>query len=155
MPTIDFNIFAKAPTQHTGVPFVGYANFNGFRLGVSSDGLYQVCCGDTDAGTSIVGSFTPVETDFGITAPKRVEYVYVGFDSESDLVLTLGVDEKDSKTFVVPANAFGQGRTRIRVGRYKGWKGRYWTFKFENTSGAAFSINSVDVGFKVLSRGYK
>lgn len=153
MPTIDLNLLLKAPTQYISASFTSYANFNGFVLGTSSDGLSQVCCGDSDNGDDIEAYFTPMSTDFGIKSPKRLRYVYLGFQSTANLELNVYVDDKVVRTYTVKANKSGQQRTRVTIGR--DGKGRYWSIKVKNTSGCSFAIDSIQVMPVILSEGFK
>lgn len=154
MPTVDLNLFVKAPTQYTGVTFNSYANFNGYKLAASSSGLYEVCCGDSDEGSNIVSSFAPIKTDFGIKNVKRIRYVYLGVTTDEPLSLVLSTDSVSSRTFVIPANSDGDQKINVTIPRYEGFKGRYWTFNILNTLGCRFSIDSIDVGIIILSERY-
>jgi len=153
MPTIDLNLFIKAPTQYTNVPFNSYANFDGINLGVSSGGLYQVCCGDSDDDSNIDSYFEIVKTDFGIHNPKRLRYVYVGFRSDEDLTLTVQTDTSVAKSYTLKANKNRQQRSRVTIDR--GAKGRYWSIKIANKTGYDFSIDFIHVLPIVLSEGFK
>lgn len=155
MPSIDLNLFNKSPVQWKNVSFNSYANFNGVQLGASSDGVHQMCCGNLDVATTITSTFSLVKTDFGIKNPKRIRYVYVGFRSAKDLILSLVVDGKASRSYKLKANSDEQQRTRITIDRDLDQKGRYWQFTITNVAGADFSIDYIGVLPVILSEGFK
>jgi len=152
MPTIDINLFIKAPTQYTGISFNSYANFNHNKLAVSSSGLYQICCGDTDEDANINAYFSPIKTDFGIKNPKKLRYVYIGFKSDKDMLLEVYTDDVLARTYVVKANITGQQRTRITID--SDIKGKYWSLKLKNSQGHDFAVDSIHVLPIILSEGF-
>lgn len=154
MPTIDVNLFIKAPSQYIGWDFNSFANFNGMQLASSlTDGLCQVCCGDDDNETNIDAYFSPIKTDLGIKNPKKLRYVYFGFKSDEDMILEVFADGGAVRSYSIPANSEGQQRTRVTIARNQ--KGRYWNFKLKNANGFDFDMDNIQVLPITLSEGFK
>ncbi len=154
MPTIDVNLFIKAPTQYTGWDFNSFANFNGVQLASSlTEGLCQICCGDDDNGIDIDAYFSPIKTDLGIKNPKRLRYVYFGFKSDEEMLLEVSSDDGVIKSYTIPANSDGQQRKRVTIGKNE--KGRYWNFKIKNVNGHDFDMDNIQVLPITLSEGFR
>jgi len=154
MPTIDVNLFIKAPSQYIGLDFNSYANFNGMQLATSlTKGLCQVCCGDDDDGTVINAYFSPIKTDLGIKNPKRLRYVYFGFKSDEAMILEVFADGGTVRSYSIPANSDGQQRVRVTIDIDK--KGRYWNFKIKNVNGYDFDMDNIQVLPTILTEGFR
>lgn len=154
MPTIDVNLFIKAPSQYIGFDFNSYANFNGKQLATSlTEGLCQMCCGDDDEGDDIVAYFSPIKTDLGIKNPKKLRYVYFGFKSAKAMLLEVSADDGVVRSYTIPANTDGQQRVRVTIDMNK--KGRYWNFKIKNVNGYDFDMDNIQVLPIILTEGFK
>lgn len=154
MPTIDENLFIKAPTQYTNFNFNSYANFNGKQIASSlTEGLCQICCGDDDDGTDIDAYFSPIKTDLGIKNPKKLRYVYFGLKCDEDMLLEVFADDGTVRSYTIPADSTGQQRVRVTIDLDE--KGRYWDFKIKNVDGHAFDMDNIQVLPIILTEGFK
>lgn len=152
MTTLSTNLkFQKATTQFTNFPFNSMCNFNGKQLGAGPAGLCEMG-GGTDAGVAISAYFEPVRSDWGMTNPKRVRFMYFGYECDGALTVTItGEDGKNSVATIPCKSAGAQQHCRVTVSRQV--HGRYLAFKIGNTNGADFSIDAVDAMFIVRSNG--
>ena len=169
MLTMDTNLKVKEPldentratTQYTNFNFRGMCNFNGKRYGVNSSGLYRIC-GDTDNGVDIDAYFEPVVTDFGIDNPKRVRFMYFGYESNGNLLITAQADEQVERTYTVDNSKTGsrdagiaktaQQRHRVPIGR--DGSGRYWRFQIANVDGCDFAVDTIQLRLVVRNQGH-
>ncbi len=142
MFSLDINTKNRATTQYTNWPFNSMVRFGGKYLGASNSGLFEIG-GSSDNQKPIAAYFEPVRTDFGISNPKRLRFMYFGFESDGDLEVEITVDEQVVRTYTITARKTGQQRVRLVIGR--DGQGRYWSFRVKNTSGCDFSIDSVQV----------
>jgi len=150
MITLNTNLKNRATTQYTNFNFNSMVRFAGKTLGASSSGLFDLT-GDDDNGVNIDAYFAPILTDFGISNPKRLRYVYLGFEASGDLTLSVTFDEKTPRSYTVNSTKTGQQRKRVSIGR--DGQGRYLGVKFSNLNGCDFSIDSADVLLVVRSNG--
>lgn len=136
------NIKGKQISQFKNFTFNSMVKFNGAYLGANNLGLFSLT-GNTDNTEKILAELELVMTNMGIKNPKRLRYVYIGFESDEDLLLKLTVNESTVKTLTILANKSGQQRTRVPVGRDV--YGCYWSFHISNPRGGRFAIDSIDV----------
>ena len=152
MLTMHINLINKALAQFTNFNFNSYCHFCGKYLGANSDGIFELT-GETDNGSHIKAMFEPVMTDFGISHPKRMRFVYIGMETYGDLSITCMPEGEDSKTYTIEQGHDGQQRRRVAIGRDNGY-GHYWTFRIENRDGCDFSVDSIDILPVVLPNGH-
>ncbi len=150
MSTLNINLKNRATSQYVNYDFNSMVKFGGKVLGANSSGLFDLS-GDNDNGVAISAYFTPIMTDFGIGNPKRMRYIYLGYESSGNLELDLQADEQNARSYEVESNKTGQQRKRVSIGR-DGY-GRYWSFTIRNLSGADFSVDSIEVMPVVRNRG--
>lgn len=153
MHTVDTNFMIRAPSQYTGVPFTSYATVGGRQIGVSPNGLFELCCGDSDNGVDIESHLAVVKTDFGIKGRKQLRYVYVHFKSDSDMFLEISVDDQIAERYIVKAPRAGQQYSRVTIRR--GQRGAYFYFRLRNYVGNDFAIDMLSADVLTLSEGYK
>jgi hypothetical protein len=140
---------AKATTQYTNHAFNSYCRFGNNYLAASSSGLYLLG-GALDVAANIDAYFAPVMTDFGDGHPKRIRYLYFGYESADDLTVTVYADEQTGRAYTMTETKTGQQRRRLPIG--KDGSGRYWTVKIANTAGCDFSIDTIDAA--IISRSH-
>jgi hypothetical protein len=150
MTTLNINLKNRATTQYLNYSFNSMVRFGDKVLGANSYGLFNLI-GDTDNTVLISAYFSPVMTDFGISNPKRMRYIYLGYEASGNLQVDIQADELTARSYTVVSSKTGQQRKRVVCGR--DGKGRYWTFTFKNVSGCDFSIDSVQVMPIVLNHG--
>jgi len=151
MFVLDHALQARATTQYIDYEFNSMVKFGDVYLGASTDGIYELD-GDTDDGDAIGAYFEPVVTDFGINNPKKVRFIFLGYEAEGDLIVTLG-DNRSQKSFTVDSVVTGQQWRRITGSR--SIRGRYLTFQVSNVDGCDFGIDSIDVALVVMPRSFK
>ncbi len=152
MFTLDLNVKAEATTQYLDWKFNSMARSGSIYAGASSSGLFVIGRGEGNDGAPIEAYLEPVTTDFGISNPKKLRFVYLGFQSDGDLELEIRVDDKVARTYLIIAHKGGQQRTRVAIGR--DGKGRYWSFRIKNTGGADFSVDSIKVLPIITNQGF-
>jgi len=140
------NLSNDGMTRYTNYGFDFIVRFNGEYFGINPEGLYPLE-GDDDNGENIKANITLPPDDYGTSRNKRLNNVYIGADSDSQLLVTATVDESRSAT-VQTAHAGRNRRAKIP----KGLKGRYWGLKIENRNGKRFKIDSVESLPDVLRR---
>jgi hypothetical protein len=133
----------KAVSTYTNFAFNSFATFNGAYLGAKADGVYELV-GDTDAGTPVAARIQFGITDFKSAFSKSIERAYVGYRSAGNLTLTVAIDSSSIVQSVLPT-LLGDALHGSRVKLSKGLSGRYWQFSIQNTLGADFSLDVIDV----------
>jgi len=153
MQTIRTNLKINASTQYTNFNYNSMCRFNGITLGAGDDGLFKACCGDDDSGTAIDAYFMPAMTNLGTLHPKRVWYLYLGYQCTGDLQIEItGDEETTSNPYVVSTTpAKGQQYKRIAISRMQLWT--YGQFKISNILGSDFSVDSIQIIHKAIRRG--
>jgi hypothetical protein len=140
-------------SEYDSFEFIAMAQFKGVLSGTSDDGLY-VMGADTDDGQPITSEIASLMLDFGTSRQKRISSAYLGYTSESELVLKVrsvsdGVlFEHWYKACPVVADAPREGR--VNVG--KGLRSRYWQFELTNVDGGDFEIDQLEMYPIFLSR---
>ena len=150
--TLNTNLEVRATTQFKNYAFNSMVNFAGRKLAASDQGLFDLG-GDDDNGTPIDAHFELIATDFGIPNPKRLRFLYFGFDASSDLEVAVKTDDGDERAYDITANKTGQQRSRVPVGR--DGRGRYWSLILRNKAGCDFAIDSIYVMPVVGSHGIR
>lgn len=141
-----------ALTQYSNYNFNSGCEFQGEYLAANSDGIFKLDDGDLDNTTEIDAFAELVMTDLGVVNQKRLRFVYVGYEADGGMRLLIKNDEGNERTYdLVPLGASdAQGSGRLSVGR--DGKGRYWSFRIENTNGCDFSLDHIEVVPIVLVR---
>jgi len=151
MFVLDYAIQPGGTTQYINYDFNSMVKFGDVYLGASADGIYELE-GDTDDGDRIGAYFEPVVTDFGINNPKKVRFMFLGYEAEGDLIVTSG-DNRSTVSRTVDSVRTGQQWRRITGTREI--RGRYLTFQISNVDGCDFGIDSIDVVFVVMPRSFE
>ena len=133
--------------QYNNYSFNSMAKFGDIYLGASRAGL-STLGGEQDNGMGIQSGFFIPLSDFGVQHNKSIFAVYLGVESEGDLILTVSVDEVDPVEIEVPVSTSGFQRKRIRVPGTL--VGRYWSLGVSNPGGSYFSVESIDALVKIM-----
>lgn len=148
MIVLDTNIVANGATSQYGCPDINsMTKFAGKHLCASPDGLYELT-GPDDDGVDIGGYFKTPMMHFGLSNEKRLRFVYVKYEANAEVSLTIETERELSKTYTLPSSSDLQCVHRVTVSR--ALHGSYWQFKF---SGASFTIDEVSV--LPIIRGHK
>ena len=142
MYVLDHALQPRATTQYINYDMNSMVKFGDKYLGASSDGIYELD-GDTDDGDSIGAYFEPIVTDFGISNPKKVRFVFLGYESEGDIIVTLAADEGIRQSYIVDSLKTGQQNRRIPSNR--NMQGRYVMVGVSNVCGCDFGVDSMDM----------
>jgi hypothetical protein len=136
------NLRKGALTEYDGFSFNSFAVFNGVVLAAGPAGVFSLGTQGTDAGTAITGRVKTGQDAFGSSVHKRVPRLYVGYDTDGDMLFRVITTEGGERTYSLPDN-FVRGIQQRRVPIGKGVKSRYFQFELENVAGADFSISDV------------
>jgi len=184
MLTIITELTRFAPTQSNILNFNSYGLVNNIYMAVNSSGIYSlgidtgagggvsggavewgdgdaVEWGDDDeilwddaAGTPISAYFKLPRTDFGIENEKRLRSMYVGYEADGSLLVTITPDEDTARSqdFTLAARIATQKQHSGRIPLRRDLRGRYFDFKIANVNGSDFSIDSIKLVITVLGR---
>ena len=150
MITLTTNLkVGAAATQFINFEFNSMVKMGSKFLCAGDAGLFEHT-GTTDNGVAITSYFEPITTDFGIASEKKLRSLYLGYEADADLTLTISTDLGYSEVIAVPAAASGQKARKVPVSRSV--RGRYFTFQIKST-GADFSVDEIKVLPIVLGHG--
>jgi len=173
-----------APTQSTILNFNSYALVGNTYMAANSSGIYSlgidtgagggvsggemewggdgevewedgdVIVWDDAAGTPISGYFKLPRTDFGIENEKRLRSMYVGYETDGSLLITITPDEDTTRSqdFTLTGRIDTQKQHSGRIALRRDLRGRYFDFKIANVNGSDFSIDSIKIVITVLGR---
>jgi len=147
MYVLDHALQSRATTQYVNYDFNSMVKFGDKYLGACSDGIYELD-GDTDDGKYIGAYFEPIVTDFGISNPKKIRFVFLGYEAEGDLIVTLAADEGARQSYVVDSLKTGQQSRCITTNR--NMQGRYPMLGVSNVCGCDFGVDSIDVAIVTM-----
>ena len=155
MQTIRTNLKINASTQYTNTNFKGMCRFNGQTIAAGATGLFRLGCGSDDNGTDISTYFIPLLSDLGEKTEKRAEFLYLGYQADGNLNVSLTGDEKTTiGPYTIETDLTkGQQRRRVKLGR--GMAFTYGSFKIENIDGAYFAVDSIQALLSAKSHGVK
>jgi hypothetical protein len=139
-----------AITQLVDFDFRSFAHMGRNVLAVGSDGLYTLGGDDFD-GTDIESYFEFLIDGEMVFCPRSI---WFGGEFSGDMTITLTFDGRtsDAKTFTLSPylNNNYQHGFKLELGR-PDW-GRYMTVKIANSSGADFSVDTIELVFVLLGR---
>lgn len=134
-------------SQHNMFSFNSMARFGDTYLGASRNGLV-VLGGESDNENQIQSAFWTPVSDFGIQHNKNIFALYLGVETDGDLLVSIKVDENDPLDIEVPVAVTGFQRKRVRVPGTQ--LGRYWSVGISNTGGSYFSVESIEALVKLM-----
>lgn len=148
--TITMHTERQAFSTYTNFPFNSFAKFNNVFLGAGDGGLFALA-GATDNGTPIDAVARTGYTDFQTSKLKRVDYMYIGYRTDGEMILRVFTDETTMREYLVtPTGKTGMSVQRVRIG--KGVSARYWQFEIANKDGSDFDLNVMEFKPVVLAR---
>lgn len=135
------NMRNRALTEYTGWTFDSFAVFRGATLAAGADGVVVLSTQNVDNNTQIASTVRDGALEYGSSRLKRVPRIYVGLESDGDMVFRTITTEHGRRSYLLPENGAGLRSRRVPVG--KGPKSRYWQWEAANSGGAAFTLESV------------
>lgn len=150
---ICLNLRKLAPTQYANYNFNSFCELGGQVLAAGDDGIMVLDSADDDDGKPITAYFEPLLTDMGVANPKRIHSLYMGYEANGTMKVTVEADELHERAeYVFPA---GKGRLQGggRVSGRRDQAGRYWKYKIENTDGCDFSVDNIEAIPVILPMG--
>jgi hypothetical protein len=148
-----YNVASKAATRLSNIPFSAMCKCGDYILMAGNGGLASME-GETDGGAEIQAWFVPATTDFGSDKPKHIRFMYFGFRSSGDMILTIAGESGSPKAFLIAGSGVAgvDQRRRVPIGRSE--HRRFWSYKLSNKSGKSFSVGQVDCLFIGRSHGF-
>ncbi len=136
------NIKTGETTRYNDYAFDHVLKFHGKHYGIMPDGIYLLE-GSTDNGVQIESGFTTSKNDFGSSLLKRVPYIFVDTDKETQILPIV-----DNVIYSKYLSKYTGKRTKLG----RGMKGRYWSFEFSNIVGKAIHIRGIEIEPEVMTR---
>jgi hypothetical protein len=121
-------------------------------LGANGNGIFELNSGEFDDGDLIEAIFELLTTDLGSTHQKRIRSMYFGYEADGDLLIIVYDDDSNQRNYILSPNHADNEQASAKVSIGRDGKGRYWTFRIENISGADFSIDSIELVPIILNR---
>lgn len=141
-----------AVSQYCNHKFDSMVKFGERYIGAGRDGIVTLDDAETDGGAVIDSVIELPLTDFGISHQKRFRSIYVGYETEGTLKLTVTNDEGNEREYTLVALKTGNLQHGGKVPVNRDGKGRYWKLKIENVDGCDFSIDMIEVIPVILGR---
>lgn len=153
MTTYITNLRNRASGELASHDYTEYCNFNEMQLAISASGLHRVCNGDADDLVTINAYFTIAPENFESSNLKRLRTVYLSYDSDGDIILSLTPDEKERRKYTVDVQKNGHKKVRRRVGIRP--RGEYWELMIENVNGCDLRVDVVELLVMEMNQGFK
>jgi hypothetical protein len=123
---------SKGVSTYTNFNFDGSCESNGKYLFYNSTGVYEYG-GKYDAGDAIKARLVTSVNTFGTSNLKMLPEIYLGYSSESGIVLKVNVDDRGSFLYKLNKNTNNLQVNKIALG--KGLSGKYFQFELISESG--------------------
>ena len=141
-----------AVSQYCRNKFDSMCKFGGKYLGAGRDGICILDNAETDGGIIIDSIIELPLTDFGLSHQKRLRSIYVGYETEGSLKLTVSNDDGNEREYTLTALKIGNIQHGGKVPVNRDGKGRYWKLKIENVDGCDFSLDMIEIIPIILGR---
>lgn len=141
-----------APTQYRSYNFNSMCKFGDIHLGANGSGIFILDSGDLDATDDIEAFFELVTSDWGIPNPKRIRSLYVSYETNGNLMLTLKDDDGNQRNYMLdPIHLANKQHTaKVTIGR--DGRGAYWMVRIDNVNGSDFSVDRIQAVPIVLGK---
>jgi hypothetical protein len=146
------NLKARAATQFLHYEFNSFCSFKGRQLAAGPDGLFTMG-GDTDNGAEITAWFETVLSAWGSQTIKRPRFCYLDYISDGGLQLILLDGDLNEQAKLDVGTQSGSLPQIVKIPVPRTVAEKFWKFRVENTAGAGFHINGLDVFFIVRPSG--
>jgi hypothetical protein len=145
------------PSQYGNYNFNSMCKFGDTYLGANESGIFEIDSTEFDntadgTGDDIESFFELLTTDFGIANPKRIRSLYFGYEADGNLLITVYDDDNNERHYILEPNHIPNKQSSAKVSIGRDGKGRYYTFRIDNISGADFSIDNIEVVPVILNR---
>ena len=134
--TIAMNTLGKFPSQYTNMPFDSVVEFNGKLVMFGDSGIFEEG-GLTDNGTAVSWWLDTPTHDFESREQKTVEAYDIGYESSSNVTVTLTGDEKTAyaRSYTLAPTKTGQVQQDMMktLKKYAYGKARYWKVRVAGT----------------------
>lgn len=142
MIVIDTNLDAKnASSQYLNFNYNSMVKFNQQTLCASHGGLFSLeNTANSEEDTDCF--FELPWFDFGVSSEKRLRSLYISYESEVEMTLTIRTEKGISENYNIPATYGKQYGRKIQINR--SLKGRFWAFKITSNKGS-FSVDEISV----------
>ncbi len=135
-------------TVYTNFNFNSITQNQDTILVASSSGIYSLGGAD-DAGTNIEAVIELPEDDFNLSFLKTVQDIYLGYNG-GPMTVEVVRDGISDSTRPIESTISNLRNRRVKLG--KGNKNRYWGFKFKNSDGSDFDLDTIDLRVAVSKR---
>jgi hypothetical protein len=142
----------SALSQYANYNFNSMCKFNGEYLGANENGIFSLDDGDLDGTTQIDAFFELLTSDWGIEHQKRIRSLYVGYETNGQLMVTVKDDDDNQREYVLEPNHLDNKQHSAKLFGDRNGKGRYWMIRFDNVNGSDFSVDNVKVLPVILNR---
>lgn len=141
-----------AVSQYANYNFNSMTKFNGQYLGANENGIFRLDNGDLDGTSKIPAFFELLTSDWGIENQKRIRTIYVGYETNGQLVLKVKDDDNNEREYILEPNHLDNSQHGAKLPGDRGGKGRYWMIRVDNMNGADFSIDNIRILPVVLGK---
>lgn len=139
-------------SQWANYNFNSMAKVGDTYVGAGEDGLFTLNSSQDDDGTPIEAFFELPDSDWGIASQKRIRSMYVGYEANGNLLLTVKDDNGNERNYTLAPNHAANQQHSAKVPGARDGKGRYWMIRIDNVNGADFSIDDIRVIPIILNR---
>jgi len=142
----------SALSQYANYNFNSMCKFNGAYLGANENGIFVLDSGDLDGTSQIEAFFELLTSDWGIEHQKRIRSVYVGYETNGQIMVKAKDDDDNQREYILEPNHLDNKQHGAKLPGDRNGKGRYWMIRVENINGSDFSIDSIKVLPVILNR---
>jgi len=132
------NLATGAVTRYQGFDFGGYLQVGGQSLAWRPNGLYRLG-GATDDGQLLEAMLEFAGEDFGTSAAKLGEWIYLGLTSDGEAVVKILNDDGEEFVYQVQGEA---PTVRAQLGR--GLRSTLWRMRLQVSQASHFDLDSVE-----------
>jgi hypothetical protein len=132
------NLLTGAVTRYVGFEFDGFCRVGMETYAFRSDGLYRIG-GSSDAGQPINMLIDFADEDLGTTQAKRVGNVFLGLETDGDVVVRMTGDDEHEGSY----RAYKR-RSEFRADLARGVKSRHWNMRLEVTQATGAQLDNIE-----------
>lgn len=160
MTTIKINLRNNLITQYSDHNFNSMCMFQGKRIAIGEDGVFQLGCADKDIYTAstderdIDAWFEYPISALGVDVGKKLRRLYVRgeFTGGMQITAVTGGHTDESTTYDITPNNTGNVQHTVKVRTNSSQRDEHWSFIVNNVLGADFSIDAIDATMIPMTR---